>query len=163
MDIRFIPLEEGHLLLLREWLARPHVRAFWTDVLDEAGLREKYLRRLPARSVRPMIIVLDGRPEGYIQSYEACKIGEGWWPGEPPGVHGLDLFLAEEARTGRGVGPQVLRAFTAHLASQGAREAIADPAPGNLRSLRAFEKAGFRREGVIPTPNGPAVVVRRKL
>jgi GNAT superfamily N-acetyltransferase len=163
MRIRFLPLAEEHLPLLGEWLARPHVRAFWTDQLDAAGLRDKYLRRLPGRSVRPLLIEVDGRLAGYAQSYEACRVGGGWWPNEAPGVHGVDLLLAEAGDLGRGLGPAVLVALAAELQERGARELIADPSPANPRSLRAFEKAGFRRHGEIATPHGPAVVMRLRL
>jgi aminoglycoside 6'-N-acetyltransferase-1b len=32
-----------------------------------------------------------------------------------------------------------------------------DPAPANLRAIRCYEKAGFRRVGEIVTPDGPAL------
>jgi RimJ/RimL family protein N-acetyltransferase len=32
-----------------------------------------------------------------------------------------------------------------------------DPAPNNLRAIRCYEKAGFVRERLITTPDGPAV------
>ena len=32
-----------------------------------------------------------------------------------------------------------------------------DPAPSNHRAIRCYEKAGFVRERVIATPDGPAV------
>jgi RimJ/RimL family protein N-acetyltransferase len=34
-----------------------------------------------------------------------------------------------------------------------------DPAPTNARAIRAYEKAGFRRIGIVPTPDGDAMLM----
>ena len=38
---------------------------------------------------------------------------------------------------------------------------ITDPDPGNARAIRAYEKAGFRKERLVDTPNGPALLMFR--
>ena len=35
----------------------------------------------------------------------------------------------------------------------------ADPAPTSLRAIRCYEKAGFRRVGVVSTPDGAAMLM----
>jgi aminoglycoside 6'-N-acetyltransferase Ib len=35
----------------------------------------------------------------------------------------------------------------------------ADPAPTNLRAIRCYEKVGFRRVGVVSTPDGTAMLM----
>jgi RimJ/RimL family protein N-acetyltransferase len=93
-EVRFRPLAERDLPMLVDWLARPHVRQWWggddpAPSLEEA--REQYLPRLAGDSaVRPHIAELDGEPIGFIQSYVAMQLGEGWWPDETdPGVLGI--------------------------------------------------------------------------
>jgi aminoglycoside 6'-N-acetyltransferase-1b len=34
-----------------------------------------------------------------------------------------------------------------------------DPAPTNLRAIRCYEKAGFRKVGIVDTPDGPALLM----
>ena len=47
---------------------------------------------------------------------------------------------------GRGLGPEVLRAFISEVvfADEDTHAVVAGVEPANARSLRAFEKAGFR-------------------
>jgi RimJ/RimL family protein N-acetyltransferase len=106
--------------------------------------------------------VLDGEPIGYLQSYQAVAgHAEGWWLDvDDPGVHGIDLFLADEARLGRGLGTRVVRAFVAHLFADPAITLVqADPSPDNARAIRCYENAGFRRVREIVTPDGPALLM----
>jgi aminoglycoside 6'-N-acetyltransferase Ib len=34
-----------------------------------------------------------------------------------------------------------------------------DPAPTNLRAIRCYEKVGFRKVGIVDTPDGPEVLM----
>jgi RimJ/RimL family protein N-acetyltransferase len=65
------------------------------------------------------------------------------------GVAGVDLLIGEEDAVGRGLGPEVLRAFMSDVVfvQEGTHACVAGVEPGNARSLRAFEKAGFRVVG----------------
>ncbi|NIP56492.1 MAG: GNAT family N-acetyltransferase, partial [Gemmatimonadetes bacterium] len=111
--------------------------------------------------VRPWITLLDGRSLGYIQSYVAAEVGSGWWPevGDP-GVLGIDFFLADPARLGRGLGTAIVQAFVERLLEDPTVTRVqADPAPDNRRSIRCLEKAGFRRSGPVTTPDGPAILM----
>jgi aminoglycoside 6'-N-acetyltransferase len=80
------------------------------------------------------------------------------------GVAGIDLLIADQALTGRGLGTEVLRRFVRDVvfAAPGTTACIADPEVGNTASLRAFEKAGFRRvrEFVDPEEGTTNVLVR---
>jgi aminoglycoside 6'-N-acetyltransferase len=61
---------------------------------------------------------------------------------------GLDITLVGETR-GRGLGPDALRTVAAYLFSQGHHRLTIDPALANSRAVRAYEKAGFKRVGVM--------------
>ena len=141
---------------MHEWLQREHVRRWW----DEHPAREDVARHyLPAiegrRPVDLYLILLDGRPVGFIQTYLvadfpdfAARIGLG------AGVAGVDLFVGAEELTGKGLGTEVLRAFVRDVvfAEPGTAACIADPDVRNTASIRAFEKAGFRRVGEFLDP-----------
>ena len=82
--ISFEPFQECHIPLLIQWLKAPHVKQFWHESEDEEELRKKYLEKLGQRGIQPQVILVEGRAIGFIQSYEANKIGGGWWPNMKP-------------------------------------------------------------------------------
>jgi aminoglycoside 6'-N-acetyltransferase len=69
---------------------------------------------------------------------------------EPDYRHaGIDLFLGERHR-GRGLGPDALRTLARYLVHErGHHRLTIDPSAENEAAVRAFERAGFRRVGVM--------------
>ncbi len=108
--------------------------------------------------MRPYIARLSDQSIGFIESYRAAECGGGWWEDERDlGVMGIDLFLADADSVGTGLGSTIVQEFTDILWRDPTVTKIqADPAPSNARAIRCFEKAGFRRVGVVVTPEGPA-------
>jgi aminoglycoside 6'-N-acetyltransferase len=60
---------------------------------------------------------------------------------------------------GRGHGQAYLRLLAERLCAEGAPLIAIDPAIGNVRARRAYEKAGFRVEARVATEEGPAVLM----
>jgi aminoglycoside 6'-N-acetyltransferase len=144
--IEFRPLTEDDLPLVEEWLGREHVSRWWRDSIAES--LAEYRSAIDGREPTDhYLIVVDGRTVGMIQTYlvsdyqdweEVVEVG--------PGVAGVDLLIGEVELIGRGLGPQVLAAFTRAIvfARPGTSAAVATVEEPNRRSWRAFEKAGFR-------------------
>jgi AacA4 family aminoglycoside N(6')-acetyltransferase len=160
-------MTEYDLPMLHDWLNRPHIVEWWggeeeRPTLDE--VREHYLPRVLAQeSVTPYIAMLGDEPIGYAQSYVALGSGDGWWEEETdPGVRGIDQSLANPTQLNKGLGTKLVRALTDLLFSDPSVTKIqTDPAPGNHRAIRCYEKAGFVQEKVITTPDGQAVYMVR--
>ncbi len=161
-QIKFEKVTEADLPMLVEWHRHPHVAEWWgaCGSVDEA--REEYLPRAEdASAAIPYIAYWDGEAIGFAQSYVAMAAGDGWWTEErDPGVLGIDQFLADEQRLGQGLGTWMVREFVEFLFRDLSVTRIqADPAPGNARAIRCYEKAGFRRVGIVETPDGEALLM----
>ena len=62
---------------------------------------------------------------------------------------------------GCGHGSAFIRAFVDRLLAGGAPRVVTDPDPGNPRAVRAYEKAGFEKSGLVDTPDGTALLMVR--
>jgi aminoglycoside 6'-N-acetyltransferase len=60
----------------------------------------------------------------------------------------VDLFVDPRVR-GRGVGPDAIRQVVEMLFARGHHRITIDPAASNAAAIRAYEKVGFRRVGVM--------------
>lgn len=140
IDIR--PLDAGDYPLLLTWLQQPHVREWWDDGDDTI---EKVAASFgDDDGCERYLIMADERAVGYIQSY--------WVEGNSAG---LDLFIGEPDAVGRGLGPQVIRAFIAReLAPRNPARIIIDPDPANRRAIRCYTKAGFRHYATVLNDEG---------
>jgi aminoglycoside 6'-N-acetyltransferase len=79
----------------------------------------------------------------------------------PPGSRGLDQFIGEPEMIGRGHGAEMVRRHVEWLMETGVPAVGVDPDPDNLRAIRAYEKAGFRRGDVVETEWGPSLLMTR--
>jgi RimJ/RimL family protein N-acetyltransferase len=160
--IEFLRFTGEDLPLFRTWLNKAHVRPHWQEPEDDEELRLKFLMKLPHRGVAAFTIRQDGISIGYIQYYEAAKVGSGWWPDELPGTFGVDLMIGEEKYLGRGLGSKIIREFIefCKIREPSAAQFIIDPEPHNERAIRSFANAGFVRHSEIVTPNGRALLMR---
>lgn len=164
MEITFKKFQECDLPSFRKWLNEPHVKPFWQETEDDAALTEKIFNRFPKVGIEAFLIMLDDLPVGYIQSYEACRVGDGWWPDAVKGQYGIDLLIGNPFFTGKGWGEKVIEAYIQKLTTEKTvTEIIIDPEPNNMRAISAYEKAGFSKVGIMETPNGKACLMSLKI
>jgi aminoglycoside 6'-N-acetyltransferase len=107
------------------------------------------------------IVATNDRPFGYLQCYNPEV-----WPDNGLGVHprgtrGIYQFIGELDMVDRGHGSAFIRSFIGRLLAAGATRVITDPDPANARAIRANEKAGFRRDRLVETPDGTALLMVR--
>ncbi len=164
MRIAFRRLTEGDLPLMHRWLNTPHV-AEWYYVrgVTRPGfdwVRERYLPRMRGEDpTRAFVIVLGGRPAGYIQAYFVEDHPEyATAVRAPPGTAGIDMFIGEEDIVHRGLGSRIISRFLEDVVfgEMGAALALLGPEPANRIAIRAYEKAGFHHLKTVDVPGGDA-------
>ena len=159
----FRPLSITDMPLLHEWINRPHVAEWWDSPVTLDDVRADFIPCLADDSdTKVFIACVAGREIGFIQAYVAACSGDGWWPNETDvGVRGIDQFLADASALDQGLGSAMIRAFVTHLFADPAVTRIqTDPSPANARAIRCYEKVGFRRVGVVVTPDGEALLMK---
>lgn len=109
----------------------PEVAMWWGDD-DFAAVSDDSWR---------YVLLVDGRVRGMLQFYEEDS---------PEYRHaGIDVFL-DPALRGRGIGVSALRLLARWLfTGRGHHRIVIDPAVDNTAAVRAYEKVGFQRVGVL--------------
>ncbi len=155
----FRTMTAADLPKIRRWLAAPHVAQWWGDPDQQFVLVSEDLDR---PSMQQLVVELGDRPFAYIQCYDP-----GAWPDHgfgvlPNGTRGIDQFIGEPELVDCGHGSAFIRAFTDDLLQSGTPRVLTDPHPGNIRAVRAYQKAGFRRDRRVSTPDRGALLMARE-
>ena len=153
----FRPLSADDLPTIKRWLEAPHVREWWHDPAEQFELVSG---DLGDPEMAQFMVAADGREFAYLQCYKLGAWDSGFGP-QPQGTRGLDQFIGEASMVGRGHGSAFVRAFADRLLADGTPRVVTDPDPANRRATRAYEKAGFRRDRLVKTPDGTALLMIR--
>lgn len=115
--------------------ATEDVRRWWSvsGALDSATK--------PSSGCTQFVIEFDGALVGFLQL---------WQESDPEYRHaGIDLVLDPEYR-GRGIGPAAIRlAALIAFRERGHHRIVIDPNAENTAAIRAYEKVGFKRVGIM--------------
>lgn len=152
----FRPMTADDIPLVQRWLAETHVAKWWHD----PETLEFVSGDLGHPDLAQFIVDLNGRPFAYLQCYQISDWHVGFGP-QPEGTRGLDQFIGEADMLGCGHGSAFIRAFIDQLFARGVPRMVIDPRPDNPRAIRAYEKAGFEKSGIVDTPDGPALLMVR--
>ncbi len=153
----FRAVSTADLPMLGRWLAEPHVAEWWGEGQEEA--LAEILEAIDSDSTEPLIVELDGKPVGYIQSYDPHLEDNHPYQDQPFGTLGIDVCIGLPELVGVGHGSRIVRAFAGMLFEEGCPRVIVDPAPANKRAIRAYEKAGFEAFGERTSKFGPALMM----
>jgi aminoglycoside 6'-N-acetyltransferase len=130
-----LPADQPALAAL---LAEPAVARWWVHGPLEEAIAELFD---VDEYTAVLALEVDGAVAGLVQFSEELT---------PDYKHaGIDLFVGT-AWQGRGVGPAAVRLVAGYLFEvRGHHRITIDPAAANERAIRAYEKVGFRRVGVM--------------
>jgi aminoglycoside 6'-N-acetyltransferase len=156
MPYTFRPVTADDLPMLRRWLTTPEVVRWWGDPAREAALLEEDLHE-PAMVMR--MVSFDGRCFAYAQDYDVNTWPQAHLRHLPPGSRAIDAFIGKPDMIGCGHGAAFMRLLARRLMDEGAPKVVIDPAADNLRARRAYARAGFSGEDVVPSDAGPVVVM----
>jgi len=132
------PLADADVDRIVELGSDPEVVRWWRGLTPE-HVGEK--ARGEDECVAVFAILVDGDVAGMIQYYEE--------PDEEYRCAGIDLFLGTPFHDG-GLGTDAVRTMARHLIiDRGHHRLTIDPAAHNDRAIRCYEKAGFKRVGVM--------------
>jgi aminoglycoside 6'-N-acetyltransferase len=156
-DYEFVPMTSADLPLIRRWLETPHVSEWWHDPSEQLELVSGDLDH---PDMAQFIVASNRRPFAYLQCYNLSDWNTGFGP-QPDGTRGLDQFIGEADMLGRGHGSAFIRTFAEQLLAKGTPRVVIDPDPANARAISAYARAGFSKDRIVDTPDGPALLIVR--
>lgn len=152
----FRPMTRDDLQMIARWLREPHVIEWWGDPEEQLEL---VTGDLGEPAMRQFIVTVGDEPFGYIQTFDLKFWPDPAFADHPDGTQAIDQFIGKPDMVGRGHGSAFVRRFVDRLIADGAPRVITDPDLDNGRAIRAYEKAGFVRQGVVETVEGPALLM----
>jgi aminoglycoside 6'-N-acetyltransferase len=163
-DVEFRRLERSDFDLVRQWLSAPHVSEWWGEPRDLAGVEAEFGPCVDG--VDPTLVfvvtISDGAvtsvPVGIVQSYMLRDTPEYESAVGVLEAAGIDLLIGDFDLIGTGLGKETITRFVREIGWSlfpDAKRYMAGPSVRNVRSRRAFERAGFVYKGLADVPGEP--------
>jgi aminoglycoside 6'-N-acetyltransferase len=153
----FHPMSRDHLPMIRRWLETPEVVRWWGDPDEQYDLVSGDLDH---PDMDQFIVAVGDAPFAYIQCYVLSTWNVSFGP-QPLATRGIDQFIGDPDMIGQGHGSGFIRQFADRLLASGTPRVVTDPDPENARAVRAYANAGFQRDRVVDTSDGPALLMMR--
>ena len=153
--VRLRPARRADWDLIRGWLARPDIEAWWGP---RNATEAEVNIALNSGHALCRIIEAGGVAVGYAHAVDATMWGDELPQDLAPGTWDLDLFIASEEHRGRGVGQTALSQLKDEVFGTTLATAVGVfPSIRNERAVRAYERAGFRWQRIWNDPHmGPS-------
>jgi aminoglycoside 6'-N-acetyltransferase len=153
--VRLRPARRADWDLIRGWLARPDIEAWWGP---RSATEAEVNIAINSGHALCRIIEAGGVAVGYAHAVDATMWGDELPQDLAPGTWDLDLFIASEEHRGRGVGQTALSQLKDEVfGTTLATSVCVFPSIRNERAVRAYERAGFRWQRIWNDPHmGPS-------
>ncbi|MQA14766.1 MAG: GNAT family N-acetyltransferase [Pseudonocardiaceae bacterium] len=148
---------------LHTWMNDPEVARFWEMPWPRDPIAGYLCRQRDSAHSTPYVGFLDGVAMSYWELYRADLDPLARHYPARHGDAGVHLLLGPPGYRGRGLGVGMLRAVSSWQLDidPAATRVVAEPDVRNARSIRAFERAGFRRSAEIDLPDKHAALMIR--
>lgn len=153
--VRLRPARRADWDMIRGWLARPDIEAWWGP---RSATEAEVNIALNSGHALCRMIEAGGVAVGYAHAVDATMWGDELPQDLAPGTWDLDLFIASEEHRGRGVGQTALSQLKDEVFGTTLATAVCVfPSIRNERAVRAYERAGFRWQRIWNDPHmGPS-------
>jgi acetyl CoA:N6-hydroxylysine acetyl transferase len=149
--------------LVYRWMHAPHVAPYWQLAVPRRQLAG-YLAAAVGDPDRDVLLgLVDGEPVSYWETYWAQRDRLAAFCLTLPWDQGVHLLIGPPALVGRGLGRHLLAAVARWQLDREPRTGrlLAEPDLGNARSIRLFERCGFRQEAELALPEKRAALMVR--
>ncbi len=164
MNITFRQATVKDCHLMRDWIKQNEFTRHWyyyDKVPHLTTLEKKMEKRLKESKTHAMIILVDDKEIGYIQSYPVDSCGT--WGKKvrvADNMISLDYFIGDLNYIHKGLGTKILLEFIEQIVKkENYKVVLITPDPENRANCRCVEKCGFK---YIKTVNVPYVNSKEK-
>ncbi|TCC66376.1 N-acetyltransferase [Kribbella pittospori] len=160
-DLR--PAEATDAPRIALWMAQPHIQQWWQQDWPVERWAEELSRQTAGEHSVPCVVTVDAEDFGYVELYRVRhdRLAEYY----PSDVHdwGIHVAIGDLTRVGRGLGRRLLRALADALlhSDPACQRVVAEPDIANTPSVRAFDAAGFVKQGELQLPEKTALLMVR--
>lgn len=136
-------LTDTDIPLLKKWLNRPHVAAWYEHPLDWIDEAEK--RHDEFHWLHHFIVELNGIAIGFCQYYDCNDAEEDWYGTiDLNGAYSIDYLIGEVFFLNKGYGKAIINALMQKLKTEtDAKRVLAQPDPRNSASCKTLLACGF--------------------
>jgi aminoglycoside 6'-N-acetyltransferase len=158
MGIRFMRDDLQDYQLMHKWLSDRRIQAFY-DQGEVSATMESVIRQYRPCIYRhnatvPCFLIYQGLPIGYIEYRDDINMDHLGIVSPGP-VYSIDMFIGETGYWNRGLGFHAVSLMVAYLFDKlHAAKVIVSPYSDNTRSIKIYEKCGFRPMHITPRRNG---------
>lgn len=148
--------------LVFKWANEPHVKPWWKTESDPEKFQERYASTLNSGKVKAFIVSFKDEPIGYLHYWQTTDDPQ-FVHLYPEGAIRMGQLIGEPSALKQGHGTKMIKQFADKiLRNDDVKMIVATVDTGNTSALRAYNKAGFRRNADMQTTNGPVALMERK-
>lgn len=149
--------------LVHSWMNDPEVARFWRMPWPRGRIASYLREQHRSRHLTPYLGLLDGVPMSYWELYRADLDPLARYYSAHEHDAGVHILLGPAECRGRRLAVDLLRTVSTWQldADPRATRVIAEPDVENMRVIRAFERAGFRRTTDLDLPDKRAALMVR--
>jgi aminoglycoside 6'-N-acetyltransferase len=159
---QFREMSPQDIPLLFKWANEPHVKPWWKTESDPKKFEERYTATLKSGKVKAYIVSFNDEAIGYLH-YWQTESDPQFVHLYPSGAIRMGQLIGEPSALKQSHGTKMIKEFADNiLRDEKVKMIVATVDAGNTGAIKAYSKAGFRRDADMQTTNGPVALMERK-